>query len=304
MISGSCVRVIEFYRRNEPVFSFEFFLPKTPQTKEAFRTMLEQVQGLKPHFVTLTYGAGGSAREATVEMAGVLKNRFGFETVMHLTCIAHTRIEIDQILQEARRLGIGSIMALRGDLPKDGSAIAVGQRDFKYARDLVEHLRRQNDWCIGVAGYPEGHPECPSKEEDLRHLKEKVEAGADYVVTQLFFDNRDYFDFVRRARAAGIHLPIVPGIMPIANFEQIRKFASMCGAKIPPALIERLSPVQNDPQAVASIGVEHATRQCLELLKGGAPGIHFYTLNKSQATQEILRRIKHAADKTSSDIRR
>ncbi|MBI4669123.1 MAG: methylenetetrahydrofolate reductase [Elusimicrobia bacterium] len=290
------MKVAEFYQRRSPVFSFEFFLPSDDNAKEAFFKTLSEIKSLGPHFVSLTYGAGGSARDKTIETAGTLKNHFGFETVMHLTSIAHTKDEIDRIIERVRLLGIENIMALRGDIPKDQSPPASGkcfqapsetgtccadQRwggDFPFACDLVAHLRKNGNWCLGVAGYPEGHPECPSKEEDLRHLKEKIAAGADYVITQLFFDNKDYFDFVRRARAAGINQPIVPGIMPVTNFKQIQKFSSLCGVKIPRDLLGRLSQMQNDPEAIATLGIDHAARQCQELLEQGAPGIHFFTL--------------------------
>ncbi|MBI4064196.1 MAG: methylenetetrahydrofolate reductase [NAD(P)H] [Elusimicrobia bacterium] len=287
------MRVIEFYKQNkEPVFSFEFFLPKTPEAKDGFLKTLAEVKALAPHFVTLTYGAAGSSRQSTVEMAGLLKNKYGFETVMHLTSIAHTRSDIDGILAQARKLNIENIMALRGDLPKDGPVVALEQRDFKYATDLVRHLRQNNNWCIGVAGYPEGHTEAVSRQQDILRLKEKVDAGADYIATQLFFDNRDYFRFVDEARAAGILAPIVPGIMPITNFHQIQKFAAMCGAKIPADLSDRLSRVHDDAQAVVNIGIEHAAHQCADLLAKGVPGIHFYTLNRARSAQEILSRIK------------
>ncbi|MBI4369215.1 MAG: methylenetetrahydrofolate reductase, partial [Elusimicrobia bacterium] len=242
------MKICDFYRNSKPIVSLEFFLPKTAETRANFFRTLNEVKALQPDYVTLTYGAGGSAREQTVEMAGVLKNTFGFPTAMHLTAVAHTTSEIDAIVTEVRRLGIDSIMALRGDLPKDAEVRPLEQRDFKYAVDLVRHLREHGEWSLGVAGYPEGHPECPSKEEDLRHLKEKVDAGADYVVTQLYFDNRLYFDFVQRARAMGVLVPIVPGVMPISSFSQIQKFASMCGASIPQSLKNQLAPLSHQPE--------------------------------------------------------
>lgn len=286
------MQVINFYQQKKPVFSFEFFLPKTPQTKEAFYPTLSELHSLGPDFVTLTYGAGGSAREATVEMAGVIKNQFKYETVMHLTCITHRRQEIESITAQLRSLGIENIMALRGDRPKEGPVLSAEEQEYRHAVDLVRHLRQLDGWCLGVAGYPEGHPEAVSKEADLRFLKEKTEAGSDFVTTQLFFDNKHYFDFVAKARALGIRQPIVPGIMPITNYAQVQKFVSMCGAAIPKALGAKLEEVAQDPAAVAAVGIAHATQQCLGLLQGGAPGIHFYTLNKSGATTEILKRLR------------
>jgi len=286
------LRVIEFYKKSAPVFSFEFFLPKTTEDLEVFKSTLKELKNIQPHFVTMTYGAGGSSRERTFEIVDLIRNQFGFETVMHLTCITHTKAEVESILNKARALHIENIMALRGDTPKEGQVLVLDQRDYRYARDLVAHLKALGGFCLGVAGYPEGHPECSSKEEDLKHLKEKVEAGADWVTTQLFFDNKDYFDFVARARAAGVTIPIVPGIMPITGFKQLKKFTAMCGSRLPDKINQALEPIQEDRDAVIHYGIEYATKQCEELLAGGAPGIHFYTLNKSHATQEILSRLK------------
>lgn len=286
------MRLPELFGKGVPVFSFEFFLPKDPADDAAFKQTVQELKELEPSFVTLTYGAGGSARARTLEMAGALKNEIGIETAAHLTCIAHTRAEIRENLQKIRSLGIENIVALRGDVPKDGSALPLEQREFKYARDLVAEIRSGDGFAVAVAGYPEKHPESASKEQDLRHLQEKVRAGADWVITQLFFDNRDYFDFVARCRAAGIGVPIVPGIMPVTSFQQIRRFTTMCGAALPEEMIAALEPVAEDREAVTGYGIAYATRQCRELLERGAPGIHFYTLNKSHSTQEILRRLR------------
>ena len=198
------MRIPELFARGTPVFSLEFFLPKTPDDIGAFRFMAQELKALGPDFVTLTYGAGGSARERTIEMAGMIRNELGFATAAHLTCITHTRAEIDGALQRIRALGIDALVALRGDLPKDGSALPEDRRDFKHARDLVEHIRSRYDFSMAVAGYPEKHPEAASADDDLRNLRAKVDAGGDWVITQLFFDNRRYFEFVERARAAGI----------------------------------------------------------------------------------------------------
>lgn len=289
---GLRLKIIEFYKSKNPVFSFEFFVPKTPEDLEAFRATLKEIKELWPHFVTLTYGAAGSGREKTLEVLGIIKNEFGFETAAHLTCMTHTRLEIEQIVSQIKKLSIENIMALRGDLPKEGAVLPLEERPYKYARDLVLHLKTLGDFCISVAGYPESHPECPSKEEDLKHLKEKVDAGASLVVTQLFFKNDDYFDFVRRARALGLTIPIVPGIMPITSFRQIKRFTALCGADLPKKIIEALEPIKDDKEAVIQYGVEYAAKQCEELLLGGAPGIHFYTLNKSHSAEIIFSRLK------------
>lgn len=286
------MKIPEMFGLGIPIFSFEFFLPKTPEDTAAFRQMAQELKKLRPHFVTLTYGAGGSARERTIEMAGQIQNEMGIKTVAHLTCITHTRAEIEDILKKIRGLGIDTLVALRGDFPKDGSALPENQRDFKHAADLVSFVRQRHAFSVAVAGYPEKHPEAASAEEDLKHLKAKVDAGGDWIVTQLFFDNRFYFDFVKRARRAGLRCPIVPGIMPVTSYAQLQRFTGMCGASLPPELTQRLEPIQNDKEAVVQLGVEHAVRQCRELLDGGAPGIHFYTLNKSHSTATILSRLR------------
>lgn len=281
--------VRELFAREKPVFSFELFLPKAPDDVGAFLASVGELKRLDPAFVTLTYGAGGSARDKTIEAAGRLKRELGLETVCHLTCISHTKAEIEARLSRLRALGIGHIVALRGDLPKDGAAAPAAQRELPYALDLIELIKSRGDgFQLAVAGYPETHPEAPSPQADIDNLARKVRAGGDWVVTQLFFDNRDYFAFVERARRAGVTVPIVPGIMPVTAYGQLKRFTQLCGTKIPPELESRLEKLQDDPAAVARVGVEWALRQCRGLLEGGAPGIHFYTLNKTRSTAEIL----------------
>lgn len=288
------MRLPELFGKGAPVYSFEFFLPKTPEEDADFKATVRELKALQPSFITLTYGAGGSARQRTIEMAGALKREIGIETAAHLTCIAHTRAEIRENLDRIHALGIENIVALRGDTPKDGTARPLEQRDYRYAVDLVAEIRAQGRFAVAVAGYPEGHPECPDREADLRHLQEKVAAGGDWVITQLFFDSADYFPFVARCRAAGIAAPIVPGIMPVTSFQQTRRFTTMCGARLPRELVEALEPIQEDREAVVRYGIGYAVRQCQALLDGGAPGVHFYTLNKSRSTQEILRRLRNS----------
>jgi len=286
------MRIPELFGRGKPVFSFEFFLPKAPEDLEGFKATVRELKALGPDFVTLTYGAGGSARTQTIEMAGAIKREIGVETASHLTCIAHTRAEIDAILQRLKALQIENIVALRGDPPKDHPVPPLEKRDFRYADDLVAHIRRANGFAMAVAGYPEKHPEAASLERDMECLRAKVDAGGDWVITQLFFDNRDYFAFVDKARAAGVRCPIVPGIMPVTSFAQTQRFASLIGAKLPQALVSELARLQDDKEAVVRYGIEHATRQCVELLDRGAPGVHFYTLNRSRSTATILERLR------------
>ena len=274
------MNIPDLFGRGKPVFSFEFFLPKPPEDIDTFLNRVRELKTLSPDFVTLTYGAGGSARDQTISTAGRIAKEIGVETVCHLTCITHTRPEIDALLDRIASLGIRHLVALRGDQPKDMSVPPPERRDFGYARDLVAHVKKRGGFKLAVAGYPETHPEAPSAEADLAHLVDKVKAGGDWVITQLFFDNADYFRFVERARAAGVAAPIVPGIMPVTGYQQTKRFTQLCGAKIPAALAEKLEAVKDDPESVVKLGIEHATAQCRELLSRGAPGIHFYTLNR------------------------
>lgn len=277
-----------------PIYSFEFFLPKPPADLGAFVDSVRELKPLGPDFVTLTYGAGGTARERTVEAAGRIQRETGLTTACHLTCIAHTKAEIAAILDRLEGLGIRHVVALRGDQPQDGTFRPAEERDFAHAVDLVRFARPRQGLRLAVAAYPEKHPEAPSAAEDLRRFIEKAAAGADWAITQLFFDARDYFSFVARAREAGAALPIMPGIMPVTGYSQLKRFTGLCGTTIPPELDERLAAAQDDPEAVAAIGVDWAVRQCRLLLEGGAPGIHFYTLNRSRSTAEILARLRRA----------
>ncbi|MDE2489338.1 MAG: methylenetetrahydrofolate reductase [Elusimicrobia bacterium] len=283
-----------FAAAKRPVFSFEFFLPKAPADLDAFVGSVRELKALAPDFVTLTYGAGGSSRGQTVETAGRLQREVGLTTACHLTCLTHTRAEVAAILDRLAALGVRHVVALRGDVPKDGSLRPAGERDYAHAIDLVRDVRARGGFRTAVAAYPETHPEAPSPEDDLRRFAEKAAAGADWAITQLFFDARDYFAFVRRARASGVRLPIVPGVMPPAGYAQLRRLTALCGAKIPPELDERLARVQHDPAAVAAAGIEWTAAQCRLLLEGGAPGVHFYTLNRSRSTAEILGRLRRA----------
>jgi methylenetetrahydrofolate reductase (NADPH) len=277
-----------------PVFSFEFFLPKLETETDAFLANVRSLKSLDPAFATLTYGAGGGpSRARTIETAGRMHQEVGLPTVCHLTGITHTRSEMAHNLERIRAYGIDHIVALRGDRPKDWSGPLPG--DFPYAGDLVEFIRAAGGFHMAVAGYPEGHPEAPSRDEDLRHLAAKVRAGGEWIITQLFFDNRHYFDFVASVRRLGITVPVVPGSMPVTGFAQLKRFTTLCGASIPPQMSEDLERIHTDPEAVVRYGIEWAVRQCRGLLEQGAPGIHFYTLNRSRSTAEILAELRVAA---------
>jgi len=287
------VRIADLFRRGRPVFSFEFFPPKTAQGVDNLYRTVEQLRELVPHFVSVTYGAGGSTRQLTVDLVSRIKGEIGIEAMAHLTCVGAGRRELRDVLDELRRRGIENVLALRGDPPRDQARFVPDPDGFTYAGELVSFIRGSGyEFCLGGACYPEGHVECRDRGIDLANLVRKVDAGLEFVITQLFFDNRDYFDFVRRARTAGVRVPIVPGIMPITNLAQIERFTRMCGAAIPAELTGRLEEVREDEDAVRRIGVHHAVLQCRELIAGGAPGIHFYTLNQSSATRAILREIR------------
>jgi methylenetetrahydrofolate reductase (NADPH) len=251
---------------------------------------------LKPSYVSVTYGAGGSTRQKTVELVERIQNDQKIRSMAHLTCVGHTADEIGGILDDLWNSGIRNILALRGDPPAGQSQFVATAGGFTNADGLTKYVRERHDFCVGVAGYPEGHPQCLNKTRDLEHLKRKVDNGGSFVVTQLFFDNRDFFEFRDNARKMGIGVPIVAGLMPILNVGQIKRFISMCGAKIPQTLLVKLEALESDPEAVYAAGVEYATEQCRDLLTKGVDGIHFYTLNRSRATVQICKalNVQHA----------
>jgi methylenetetrahydrofolate reductase (NADPH) len=281
-----------------PSFSFEFFPPKDNEGFDKLFTTITQLKPCQPTYVSVTFGAGGSTRTKTIDLVGRIKNEIGLESMAHLTCVGSDKEYIAAILDTLQAQGIQNVLALRGDPPQGQEKFEKPENGFAYANELVAFIRANYDFCIGVAGYPEGHIECPDKKADLDHLKRKVDAGADFIVTQLFFDNRYYFDFIDRAQNLGIHIPIIPGIMPILNVKQVQRFTKMCGSTIPALLMERLEAVQDDPETVRQLGIDHAAEQCEHLLQEGAPGIHFYTLNRSNATLKILESLKKLTDQT------
>jgi methylenetetrahydrofolate reductase (NADPH) len=274
---------------SNPCFSFEFFPPKTDEGTANLLKTLEDLAPLEPGFVSVTYGAGGSTRDRTVELVTRIKRETGIEAMAHLTCVGHTRDELREVLRRLADAKIENVLALRGDPPQGQKEFVPVPGGLNNAAELVRFIREADfNFCLGGAGYPEGHVETALRDDDLRHLKAKVDAGLDFVITQLFFDNAFYFDFVERARRIGINVPIVPGIMPITNFEQVHRFTRMCGATVPMRLGLQLERVKDQPEALVQLGVAHATVQCMELLARGVPGIHFYTLNKSPATRMIV----------------
>jgi methylenetetrahydrofolate reductase (NADPH) len=273
---------------DEPVFSFEFFPPKTEEGERNLRAALEALQPLEPDFASVTYGAGGSTRSRTLEVTKWLKAELGIEAMAHLSCVGATRDELCVILDGIADAGIENVLALRGDPPRGETEWRAHPGGLKYSTELAGLICSRYPFAIGAACFPEVHPEAPDIASDLHFLRQKVEAGASFLITQLFFDSELYFRFVEEARAVGIEVPIIPGIMPITNLSQIKTITGMCGASIPEALLEQLELRADDADAVLELGVSYATLQCAELLARGAPGIHFYTLNRSPATRAIL----------------
>jgi methylenetetrahydrofolate reductase (NADPH) len=286
---GASVRIRDRLYRDEPCLSFEFFPPKSPEGEAALLRTIEELAPLQPGYVSVTYGAGGSTRDRTVELVARIKRDFSIDPLAHLTCVGHDRRELSATLGRLADAGVDNILGLRGDPPRGQSEFQAVDGGLAHASDLIRFIRQGGyPFCIGGACYPEGHIECLDREVDLRNLKRKVEAGADFLVTQLFFDNAFYFDFVSRARAAGIAVPIVPGIMPITNFDQVERFTRMCGATVPMRLVLEMERRRNDPEATLELGVAHAVAQSRELMDRGAPGVHFYTLNRSPAARMIV----------------
>lgn len=279
--------------RGRPVFSFEFFPPKNDEGVAALmRSVADLKEALAPDFVSVTNGAGGSTRARTLETVARIQSELGVTTMAHMTCVGVSESDLCGELGNLLGEGIENLLALRGDPPKGTAEFKQAPGGFAHASDLVAYLENNYQVDIGAACYPEKHIESTCAEDDLKWTKLKVDNGALFLITQLFLDNRDYFDFVARARAARIRVPIVPGIMPITNVAQVERFTKMCGAKIPRELSERMHRVEDDPAAVMALGIEHAITQCRGLLEGGAPGLHFYTLNKSFATRSILAAVR------------
>ena len=277
-----------YSQRSAPVISFELFPPKTEKAYENLRGVLPRLVALRPNFMTVTYGAMGSTRARTLEIVSMIRRDHGLDTAAHLTCVGSTRKEIDEVLGKVAAAGIENIVALRGDPPQGEERFVAVEGGFAHADELVAHIRRQHDFGIAVAGYPEKHVEAPDMDTDLRHLKHKTEAGADVVITQLFYQNSDYFAFVERTRALGIDVPVVPGLLPIQSYQQIRRITQMCGSVIPDALREQLQAAGDDAAGIRDIGVRWCVDQCQELLARAVPGIHFYVLNRAEQMERIL----------------
>jgi methylenetetrahydrofolate reductase (NADPH) len=286
------MRINEILASETPVFSFEFFPPKTDAGEQNLYAALRDLKALDPSFVSVTYGAGGSSREKTIEIVKRIKEEFGLEAMAHFTCVGATVEQLRETLSEMQEAGIENVLALRGDPPEGQEGWTKTDGGLEYSRELVELIGGDYPFAIGAACFPETHIHAESAESDLRYLAEKVQAGVDFLITQMFFDNDFYFDFVKRARAAGVTVPIIPGVMPITKVGQVERMAQMCGSEIPAGLRAELHARKVDTEAVLDFGVAYATLQCSELLAAGAPGIHFYTLNRSPATRAIVSALK------------
>ncbi|MEO6991728.1 MAG: methylenetetrahydrofolate reductase [NAD(P)H] [Candidatus Baltobacteraceae bacterium] len=282
------MRIDESLATRRPHFSFEFFPPKSDAGVAALFETIGTLRELQPGFVSVTYGAGGSSRARTIEVAKRVKAELDIEVLAHLTCVGSSVEQIRDVLDELVGAGIENVLALRGDPPRGQARFEAAEGGFAFASDLIAQLVAEYPVCIGAAAYPETHPEAQSPQADIENALRKVRAGARFLVTQFFFDNDAYFAFVERARAIGIDVPIVPGIMPITNYEQIGPMTAMIGARIPARLLAELESRLGEAEAVAEFGVAYAALQCADLLARGAPGIHFYTLNKSPATRAVV----------------
>jgi methylenetetrahydrofolate reductase (NADPH) len=274
--------------KGAPVFSFEFFPPKSDEGEANLRRALRELSPLAPDFVSVTYGAGGTTRDRTVDIVASLRQEFGLEAMAHFTCVNATVDDLRATLDRMRDAGVENVLALRGDPPEGQDRWTQTEGGLEHSTELVALMEAEYDFAIGAACFPETHIDAVDAESDLRHLREKVDAGARFLITQLFFDNAVYDEFVARARDAGIDVPIVPGIMPITNVHQIKRITALCGSEIPSRLRYALESRADEPEAVSELGVAYATLQCAQLLANGAPGVHFYTLNRSPATRAIL----------------
>jgi methylenetetrahydrofolate reductase (NADPH) len=300
------MHITDIMRGSSPTFSFEFFPPKTPEAADILYRTIRDLQAYMPDFVSVTYGAGGSTRELTHELVERIQQTTSLDPIPHLTCVCHNEKEIEAILLRYGRSGIANIFALGGDRPV-GLVSDKSQDAFQHAVDLVKFIRRFNDsgmhpdrrgFGIGVAGFPEGHPATPNRLTEMDYFKVKVDAGADYIVTQLFFNNDDFLDFRERCALAGIHIPIIAGVMPITSISGLKRMAELAGgARFPAKLLRALHPCQDNPEVVKQIGIEYASEQCQDLLENDVAGIHFYTLNRSDATRVIFDSLGVARDR-------
>lgn len=285
------MKIVELFKAKKPVISFEIFPPKVDTPIESIFDALEQFKGLSPNFISVTYGAGGSAKDRTIEIASKIKNELQIESMAHFTCVGHSKEEIDKLLVSLHENKLENILALRGDPPMNQPDFDFSKNVFEYASELISYIRKKNDFCIAAAAYVEGHVNSKRLKDDLIHLKQKVDTGVDFLVTQLFFENRNFYDFLDKTAAMGINCPITAGIMPVFKADQIKKMSSLCGASIPGKLILLMDKYGSNDEDMRKAGIEYASAQILDLIDNGVDGIHLMTMNRPKSSREILENV-------------
>ncbi|KUO72675.1 MAG: 5,10-methylenetetrahydrofolate reductase [Clostridia bacterium BRH_c25] len=286
------MKIKELYK-NKPVISLEIFPPKPEASIDTVLDTIDALSDLKPGFISVTYGAGGSSKAHTVRIADLIKNKYNIEALAHLTCIGSTRADIEAVLEQLKKSNIENVLALRGDIPNGESFTLQDNFHYTYAKDLINHIKESGSFCIGAACYPESHIECSDSINDLRNLKQKVDCGADFLITQLFFDNNLFYSFMEKLDILGISLPVSAGIMPVINKKQIERITNLCGATIPPKFRRILDKYGDNPEALKEAGTAYATEQIIDLLSYGADGIHLYTMNRPEVARRIISHISN-----------
>ena len=288
------MKISNYYDLAQTTISFELFPPRTDKSARDLEERLPRLISLEPSFITVTYGAFGSDQNRTLEIASKIRNEYQVDVAHHMTCVSSSKEDIDQLLAQIKENNIDNIVALRGDKPETSNIFSPPENGFSHANELVAYIREYGDFGLAVAGYPEKHIEAEDFETDLFYLKKKVDAGADVIITQLYYDNDHFYDFLTKCRDIGIDVPIIPGLMPILNLEQIKRITRICGATIPRDLLAKLEDAKDDPDKLHEVGIEHTTNQALNLIQNGVTGIHFYVLNRYFHIAEIMERIKPA----------
>ena len=301
-IGGKNMLIKDLFNNNKPVISFEIFPPKKNSPIETIYNTIEELKDLRPDFISVTYGAGGSSQGNTVQIASIIKNKYSIEALAHLTCVTSTKQDIDNILSSLKKENIENILALRGDIPSDPDFKFPDPLHYHYASDLVKEIKDTDNFCIAGACYPEGHFECIDKLKDLENLKKKVYSGTDFLITQLFFDNNVFYDFYEKAQSNNINIPISAGIMPVINKNQINRIASLCGATIPKKLIRIIEKYEYNPEALKEAGIAFATDQIIDLLSWGVDGIHLYTMNKPELATKIVNNITEIREALRTNV--
>jgi len=296
------MKIRELYTKDEPVISFEIFPPKKDKPIDVVYDTIESLKDLRPGFISVTYGAGGSTARTTIELASTIRNKYKVETLAHLTCATSSKDEISGILDTLEKNGVQNILALRGDLPAEKGFKFPDSRNFKHAGDLVSHIKSHGGFCVGGAVYPEGHIECENLALDLRHVKEKVDAGTDFLISQLFFDNELYYDFLDKAARTGIDVPISAGILPVISKNQMEHIVKLCGCNLPPKFTRILEKYANKPEALREAGIAYAIEQIIDLLSWGVDGVHLYTMNRPKTTRKIINSISYIRDALTKEI--